>query len=134
MSACPIQKGLSAPLGATVCQGGVNFSVFSKSAEMIELLLFDHENAAKPSKIIQLDPDEHRTYHYWHVYVPHLQPGQIYAYRAYGPFDRTVPIRWPIEAKRARAELEKGVLLIRLPKLKDRRVSEISIPITEKAG
>ena len=54
--------------------------------------------------------------------------------RAYGPFDRTVPIRWPIEAKRAKAELEKGVLLIRLPKLKDRRVSEISIPITEKMG
>src|ERR1044071_890783 len=54
--------------------------------------------------------------------------------RAYGPFDRTVPIRWPIEAKRASAELAKGVLLIQLPKLKDRRTSEISIPITEKTG
>ena len=52
--------------------------------------------------------------------------------RAYGPFDRTVPIRWPIEVKRASAELAKGVLLIQLPKLKDRRTSEISIPITEK--
>src|ERR1043165_6190879 len=54
--------------------------------------------------------------------------------RAYGPFDRTVPIRWPIEVKRANAELAKGVLLIRLPKLKDRRVSAISIPITDKMG
>jgi HSP20 family protein len=52
--------------------------------------------------------------------------------RAYGPFDRTVPIRWPIEVKRATAELAKGVLLIQLPKLKDRRTSGISIPITEK--
>jgi HSP20 family protein len=54
--------------------------------------------------------------------------------RAYGPFDRTVPIRWPIEVKRASAELAKGLLLIQLPKLKDRRTSAISIPITEKAG
>jgi HSP20 family protein len=54
--------------------------------------------------------------------------------RAYGPFDRTVPIRWPIDVKRANAELAKGVLLIQLPKLKDRRTSEISIPITEKTG
>jgi HSP20 family protein len=52
--------------------------------------------------------------------------------RAYGPFDRSVPIRWPIEVKRATAELAKGVLLIQLPKLKDRRTSGISIPITEK--
>ena len=27
-----VQKGLSAPLGATVFPGGVNFSVFSKNA------------------------------------------------------------------------------------------------------
>jgi HSP20 family protein len=52
--------------------------------------------------------------------------------RAYGPFDRSVPIRWPIVVKRATAELAKGVLLIQLPKLKDRRTSGISIPITEK--
>ena len=28
----------------------------------------------------------HRTYHYWHVFVPGLKPGQIYGYRAHGPF------------------------------------------------
>ena len=54
--------------------------------------------------------------------------------RPYGPFDRTVPIRWPVEAKRAQAELAKGVLVIQLPKLKDRRTSAISIPITENVG
>ena len=54
--------------------------------------------------------------------------------RAYGPFDRTVPLRWPIEVKRASATLAQGLLVIQLPKLKDRRASAISIPITEKAG
>src|SRR5208337_892173 len=25
--------------------------------------------------------------HYWHVFVPDVKPGQLYAYRAHGPFD-----------------------------------------------
>src|ERR1043165_6509475 len=52
--------------------------------------------------------------------------------RQYGRFERAVPIRWPIDVKSAHAELSKGVLLIQLPKLKDRRGLEIPIPITEK--
>jgi isoamylase len=80
------EKGSSAPLGATVYPDGVNFSVFSKHATLIELLLFDDENAAQPTTIIPLDAHRHRTYHYWHVFVPDLKPGQIYAYRAHGPF------------------------------------------------
>ncbi len=86
MSHCFAKKGTSAPLGATVCNDGVNFSVFSKDATRVELLLFDEENAARPSKIISLDPNRNRTYHYWHIFVPGLKPGQIYGYRARGPF------------------------------------------------
>lgn len=79
--------GHSAPLGASLCDGGVNFSVFSRSAAAIELLLFDREDDAKPSRVVSLDPHANRTYHYWHCFLPHLRPGQIYAYRAQGPFD-----------------------------------------------
>src|SRR6185503_11236240 len=78
--------GTSNPLGATVTPEGVNFSVFSKSATAIELLLFDDAEAAAPSRVIRLDPQAHRTYHYWHVLIPGLRPGQVYAYRAHGPF------------------------------------------------
>ncbi len=81
----PVKQGSSAPLGATVYPSGVNFSVFSKNATLVELLLFDNENPAQPTTVIPLDPDRHRTYHYWHVFVPDLKPGQIYAYRAHGP-------------------------------------------------
>lgn len=52
--------------------------------------------------------------------------------RIYGHFERLVPIRWPVDVKGATAELAKGVLLVRLPKLKDRRGMETAIPITEK--
>ena len=86
MNVSLVKKGASTPLGATVYGGGVNFSVFSKSATLVELLLFDDENAARPAKVIALDPNRQRTYHYWHVFVPDLKPGQIYAYRAHGPF------------------------------------------------
>jgi isoamylase len=85
MNAGGVKSGSSAPLGATICSGGVNFSVFSKNATRVELLLFDDERAVQPARIIPLDANRHRTYHYWHVFVPHLQPGQIYAYRAHGP-------------------------------------------------
>jgi glycogen operon protein len=81
-----ISPGASAPLGATARPDGVNFSVFSKRATLIELLLFDNEEAPQPATIIPLHADKHCTYHYWHVFVPNLQPGQVYAFRAHGPF------------------------------------------------
>jgi len=37
--------GRSSPLGATVVDGGVNFSLFSRSATGVELLLFDRDDA-----------------------------------------------------------------------------------------
>src|SRR6187397_1196315 len=79
--------GSAAPLGASVTDGGVNFSVFSRRATSIDLLLFDRVDDLKPARVIRLDPAASRTYHYWHVLVPDLTPGQIYGFRAHGPFD-----------------------------------------------
>src|SRR5215468_1412257 len=92
-----VTSGASAPLGATVLPEGVNFSVFSKHAVLLELVLFDGENAAEPARIISLETNKHRTYHYWHVFVPDLQPGQVYAYRAHGPFDPARGLRFDAE-------------------------------------
>jgi isoamylase len=79
--------GTGSPLGAIVQPGGVNFSVYSKNATLVELLLFGSMDSLQASRVISLDPHEHRTYHYWHVFVPDVMPGQIYAFRALGPFD-----------------------------------------------
>ena len=78
--------GRSFPLGATLAPGGVNFSVFSRSADEIELLFFDRADDTRPSRAIPIDPAQNRTYHYWHRFVPDVQPGQIYGFRARGPF------------------------------------------------
>jgi glycogen operon protein len=78
-------SGQSAPLGATVVDGGVNFSLFSRCAEGVDLVLFDREDDARPSRVVQIDPATNRTYHYWHVFVPGVLPGQLYGYRVQGP-------------------------------------------------
>lgn len=92
-----IDQGKSYPLGATVYPNGVNFSVFSKSATAVELLLFDGPDDARPAQVIRLDPQRNRTYHYWHVFVNGLKPGQIYAYRALGPYKRQKGLRFDPE-------------------------------------
>jgi HSP20 family protein len=51
--------------------------------------------------------------------------------RSYGHFNRVVPVRWTISVKDATAELTNGMLLINLPKIKDRRGSEFKVPIAE---
>jgi len=63
-----------------------NFSVFSKDADLVELLLFDDAEATEATETIPLDPRLHRTYHYGHTFVPGRGAGQVYAYRAHGPF------------------------------------------------
>jgi isoamylase len=86
--------GHSWPLGATVVDGGINFSVFSRSATNVELLLFDREDDARPARMMRLDPAANRTYHYWHVFVSGVKAGQIYAYRVRGAFDPASGMRF----------------------------------------
>jgi glycogen operon protein len=79
--------GRSAPLGATVVDGGANFSLYSRTAEGVDLLLFDRDDDRAPARVVPVDPAANRTYHYWHVYLPGVRAGQIYAYRVHGPSD-----------------------------------------------
>jgi glycogen operon protein len=82
------RPGATSPLGATPCREGVNFSVFSRHATGVELLLFDHiADPVRAARVIRIDPAANRTYHYWHVFVPGVRAGQIYGYRVAGPWD-----------------------------------------------
>ena len=83
----PTEEGWSHPLGATLIPGGANFSVFSRNATRIDLLLFDREEDGIPSRTIPMDHASNRTYHYWHVFVRGIQSGQIYGFRIDGPHD-----------------------------------------------
>src|SRR4029077_11725528 len=87
-------NGSSAPLGATPAPSGVNFSVFSRYATGVHLLLFDRVDDTKAARVVWLDPSVNRTYHYWHVFVPNVQPGQLYGYQVDGPSDPSIGMRF----------------------------------------
>ncbi|MBN2549346.1 MAG: glycogen debranching protein GlgX [Anaerolineales bacterium] len=89
-----ILPGQSYPLGATIFREGVNFCIFSKNCESVELLLFDRADDPQPSRVIRLDPQVNRTFYYWHVLVPGIGAGQTYAYRVHGPYNPAVGHRF----------------------------------------
>ena len=78
-----IRPGDSQQLGAHFDGKGVNFALFSAHAERVELCLFDPSGK---KEIARLELPEY-THEIWHGYVPDLQPGALYGYRVYGPYD-----------------------------------------------
>src|SRR5256712_1731472 len=89
-----LEAGSSSPLGATPSPNGVNFSLFSRHATGVQLLLFDRVDDAQAARVVRLDPSANRTYYYWHVFLPDVQPGQLYGYRVDGPSDPSSGIRF----------------------------------------
>jgi glycogen operon protein len=81
-------------LGVTTAPDGVNFCVFSKNCDALELLFFDDVDASKPSRVIRLDPDINRTFYYWHIFVKGIKPGQLYGYRCYGRYEPSEGLRF----------------------------------------
>ncbi|MBN9886543.1 glycogen debranching protein GlgX [Salipiger abyssi] len=81
MTGPEILAGHAAPLGATFDGDGVNFAVFSQHAEAVTLCLFD-EHGTESARL----PLPERDGDIWHGRVPGLTPGQLYGFRADGPF------------------------------------------------
>jgi isoamylase len=72
------------PLGATLEENGVNFSIFSANASRVELCLFDKPEDGTACRRIRIF---HCTNQIWHVFVPGLKAGQCYGYRVHGEYD-----------------------------------------------
>jgi glycogen operon protein len=60
---------------------GTNFSVFSETAERVELSLFDARGAETRVDLPEV------TALCWHGYLPDVRPGQSYGYRVHGPWN-----------------------------------------------
>jgi isoamylase len=78
------RSGTRFPPGASATAEGVNFSVFSKSASRVELLLYEAADSPKPVQVISLDADTNRSYFFWHVFVEGLPAGTHYTWRVDG--------------------------------------------------
>ena len=83
MQSVKIRSGNTYPLGATYDGKGVNFALFSANAEKVELCLFDKSGVTEQLRIAITEND----HGIWHAYVQGLEPGQIYGYRVYGPYE-----------------------------------------------
>ena len=88
MTACRIHPGDRYPAGATPSPEGVNFSIYSRHATHVELLLFADAEDLQPFQVIPLEARTHRTFFFWHVFVIDLPVGTHYAWRIDGPDDR----------------------------------------------
>ncbi len=72
------------PLGANYDGNGINFALFSEGATGIDLCLFLAEQPGE--EVIRISLTE-RTDQVWHTYLPGLEPGLLYGYRVYGPWN-----------------------------------------------
>ncbi len=74
--------GRAHPLGATFDGAGVNFAVFSQHATRMTLCLFSDDGRTETARI----PLPERDGDVWHGYLSGIRPGQLYGYRAEGPY------------------------------------------------
>ena len=86
-----IYPGEPFPLGATWDGEGVNFALYVENATGIELCLF---NSSQPDMETHRIKVRERTNHVWHVYIPNTEPGQLYGYRVYGPYEPLKGLRF----------------------------------------
>jgi len=77
----------SLPYGANLREGGVQFSIFSRNATEMRVLLYDQVEQSEPSEVLHFHPRTDRWGDVWSIFVPGLQPGQLYHLQADGPHD-----------------------------------------------
>jgi isoamylase len=77
-----VWHGRPYPRGATWDGMGVNFALFSESAERVELCLFDPSGRHEVQRIVLRE----QTDQVWHGYLPQARPGLLYGYRIHGPY------------------------------------------------
>ena len=78
-----VLPGKPYPLGATWDGTGVNFAVYSENAGKIELCLYDNRSRRESERIEMPEV----TAFVRHCYLPGVQPGQLYGFRVYGPWE-----------------------------------------------
>jgi glycogen operon protein len=81
-----ISPGKPLPFGATPTGDGTQFSVFSRHATAVSLLLFLDPRDSTSAHEIAFDPRLNKTGDVWHASVEGVGPGTCYLYRVDGPY------------------------------------------------
>lgn len=91
--------GTPLPLGASVAEGGVNFSVFSRNATKVFLEFYSASEDSEPYAQVEFSPSENRTGDIWHAFVPGIKPGSLYLFRVDGPFEPSKGHRFDVHQR-----------------------------------
>lgn len=79
------------PFGAHVVDCGVQFTICSRYATRVWLMIFNAPDADKPVIEYELTPERHRIGDIWHIHVQDAKPGQFYLYRMEGQTPPGIP-------------------------------------------
>jgi isoamylase len=77
--------------GAHLTPDGVYFTVFSRHASAVDLCLYDPAQPSHETARIRLTRGERDL---WHAFVPGAKAGQLYGYRAHGPWMPHTALRY----------------------------------------
>jgi isoamylase len=84
------QSGTPYPPGATCDGSGTNFAVFAGGAEQVDVCLFDPSARQEVRRIALREC----TDGVWHGYLPGVLAGQLYGFRAHGPYQPEQGLRY----------------------------------------
>ncbi|OHD63460.1 MAG: glycogen debranching enzyme GlgX [Spirochaetes bacterium RBG_13_51_14] len=79
--------GCPLPLGANFAKSGIQFSIFSRHATAVTLILFESDRPDSEQIKIPLDSEINKTGDIWHILVHDLTDGQLYGYKIDGPYE-----------------------------------------------
>ncbi len=84
MNAAALQTtaGLPWPLGATLCEQGVNFAVFSAHGTAVDLCLYSPDGRRELARITL----PNHSGDIWHGHIAGISAGQLYGFRVHGPY------------------------------------------------
>ncbi len=80
-----VERGDPRLLGASVNERGVNFALWSSKATQVTLVLWENPESSRPTQMVELDPEEHRTGDIWHAQINELSLETRYGYQVDGP-------------------------------------------------
>lgn len=79
--------GFPYPFGANVINNGVQFSIFTRNAYAVTLVLYHSNEQDSDYTEIELDPVVNKTGDIWHIWIERLGEGQVYGYRINGEYN-----------------------------------------------
>lgn len=82
-----IKPGSPRPLGAHVQNNTVNFALFSRHSESVELLLYRHPEDMEPEVVISLNDSSHKTGDNWHIAIEKHKDLKYYLFRINGEWN-----------------------------------------------